>query len=352
MYKFLIVALLAATAVPSAHSDDLIGRPYKSFDSTAYCRYTSYHPAQYLTDNNWDILCAFRQPGTVGRLDSLSISANKSQLLLLEVGGLLNNDNGVYSTAIHIFDRQQTVAIRTEAREFADSIFPIIRPDIERLKGEFERAGFSPQAYSLIFSYLLDGYIWHHGLLPASEEMTDYGSWSGAFWVMYDHARASKTGTNTYGGSVKVNWSDDLHWSPGAMRLFRLAQATAKTGGTMVEDPEMAAQLAQWGLTDQEGRILVPVITEGSGDSIDTLCRDICVSIADAVRSHSSLFMTHYNIADRHEAEVILYHEVLWYLLDACEESGIITKPDILKADNEAPKTDFARITFIVLPNE
>ncbi len=347
---FTTLTLLAATALQPVGGDSIIGRPYKSFDATAYCRYINYHPAAYLTDNNWDILCAFRSPGTAQRLDSLAIPASKSQLMLLEVGGLLDSDNGVYSTSMHIFDRRQTSAIRTEAREFADSIFPLIRPDLRLLKSEFDRAGFSAQAYSLVFSYLLDGYIWQPGLLPASEEMTDYGTWSGAFWSMYEPARPSKTGTNTYGGTVKVNWSDDLHWSPGAIRLFRLAQAAAKTGGAKVEDPEMAAQLAQWGLTDQEGRILVPVITEGSGDTIDTLCRDICVRIADAVKAHSAGFMERYGVADKQEAEVIFYHEVLWYLLDACEDSGLIAKPDILKADNEAPKTDFARITFIVLP--
>ena len=46
-------------------SDSIIGRPYKSFDTSAFYKYHAFHPSQYLTDNNWDILCAFVNPGTI-----------------------------------------------------------------------------------------------------------------------------------------------------------------------------------------------------------------------------------------------------------------------------------------------
>ena len=52
----------------------IIGRPYKAFDTSAFCVYNKFHPSQYLTDNNWDILCAFVQPGTSAKLDSLGIN--------------------------------------------------------------------------------------------------------------------------------------------------------------------------------------------------------------------------------------------------------------------------------------
>ena len=153
--------LLCAVAVSEATTgpDSIIGRPYKSFDVTAFCSYNSFHPSQYLTDNNWDILCAFTKPGTSARLDSLGIKANTSQLRLLEVGGLLKSDGGVYSTMMPIFGEEATKTIRRESKEFADSIFPYIEPDIRTLVGEFEAAGWSRQSYSLVFSYLLDGYM-------------------------------------------------------------------------------------------------------------------------------------------------------------------------------------------------
>ena len=141
-------------------NDSIIGRPYKSFDTSAFCSYQTFHPSEYLTDNNWDILCAFVESGMTHKLDSLGLPYNKSQLRLLEVGGLISSDNGVYSTKMPIFGRQETRTIRQQSKEFADSIFPIIEPEIKQLITDFEKAGYAKQTYSLIFSYLLDTYIW------------------------------------------------------------------------------------------------------------------------------------------------------------------------------------------------
>ena len=53
--------------------DTIIGRRLKSFDLSAFCSYNSFHPSEYLTDNNWDILCAFVQSGPAAKLDTLGI---------------------------------------------------------------------------------------------------------------------------------------------------------------------------------------------------------------------------------------------------------------------------------------
>jgi hypothetical protein len=119
----------------------------------------------FFTDNNWDILCAFVQPGKVAKLDSLGVPYNKSQLRLLEVGDLLSSDNGIYSTSISIFGEEETSAIRKQSKEFADSIFLLIEPEIKQLISAFDKAGYTNQTYSLIFSYLLDTYIWDDNLL-------------------------------------------------------------------------------------------------------------------------------------------------------------------------------------------
>ena len=83
---FCAAVAIAAMAQTETHDSTItqepnaiIGRPYKLFDTTAFCSYSSFHPSQYLTDNNWDILCALVQPGTVAKLDSLGIPYSKSQ---------------------------------------------------------------------------------------------------------------------------------------------------------------------------------------------------------------------------------------------------------------------------------
>lgn len=79
---------------------------------------------------------------------------------MLEVGDLLMCNNEHYTTKIHIFGKSETQQIRRQSKDFADSIFPIIEPKIRRLVGAFDEARYSEQTYSLIFSYLLDNYIW------------------------------------------------------------------------------------------------------------------------------------------------------------------------------------------------
>lgn len=344
-----LMVVAAATAPTTPNGDSIIGRPYKSFETTAYCQYEGFHPTHYMTDNNWDILCAFRHPGSKARLDSLDIPASDSQLRLLEVGGLLKRNNSTYTTAMHIFDKAETESIRREAREFTDSLFPIIRPYLEKLSHEFDSAGFTAQKYSLLFSYLLDGYIWQSGYLPQSEEMTNHGTWSGAFWAMYAPARDYQTGTNTYGGSVVVNWNDNLNYMPATFTLFRFANEARKSGGRKVEDAELVANLAKWGLTDQAGNITIPVIRKNDGGTVDILSREICTRLSEAVKANSGDFMKRHHFTDEKEAEVIFYHEALWMLLDECERQGIVQLPEILKKDGNASATDFAQISFIVL---
>lgn len=132
LWSLVVIPLLSF----SQEQSTIIGRPYKYFDTSAFCSYSGFHPSEYLTDNNWDILCAFVQPGKVNKLDSLGMSHNNSQLRLLEVGDLLSCNNGVYSTTMKIFDKSETDAIRNQSKQFADSIFPLIEPDIKAIISE------------------------------------------------------------------------------------------------------------------------------------------------------------------------------------------------------------------------
>ncbi len=327
-------------------SDSIIGRPYKEFSTTAYCSYSSYHPSQYLTDNNWDILCAFTIPNAINRLDSLNISYNNSQLRLLQVGDLLSESNGIYSTKMPIFNNRQTSDIRKESKEFADSIFPIIEPKIKELIAKFEVRGYKSQAYSLVFSYLLDGYIWTNGKLPAPSDMIDHGTWSGAYWAMFNKRSEVKNGTNGY-GPLKINWTDDLGYWPGDELLLEFADYII-SHGTIIKDATLKDKLKSWNLVNSEGQLTIPVITYDNKDEIDILCDDITGVISNKIKNHCTHFASNYRISSQKEAEVIFYHEVMWDLLALLETKGLIETPAILKGKNVG-KEHFADIAFIVI---
>lgn len=342
-----IVAFAVSFQAFCQEKDPIIGRPYKSFDTSAFCSYQTFHPSQYLTDNNWDILCAFVEPGRAEKLDSLGIPHNKSQLRLLEVGDLISSDNGVYSTIMPIFGREETQTIRQQSKEFADSIFPIIEPEIKQLITDFEKAGYAKQTYSLVFSYLLDTYIWDDERLPSQESCDDHGTWSGAYWAMYEPRSCVKIGTNGF-GAVHQNWTDALGYWLHPNKLIYFAKEVNKNRGSRIENKEVTDAIAGWGLTDKEGNILIPIMRVGNNDNIDILCKSITTKLSDAVKSYSHSWYRRFNIPSEKIGQVIFYHEVMWDLLDLLESKGMITMPPILKGE-EVGKEHFGDICFIVL---
>lgn len=349
MKKFFVaicMAMMPFISFSQEHSS-IIGRPYKNFDTSAFCAFNTFHPSQYLTDNNWEILCAFVEPGSVEKLDSLGISYNKSQLRLLEVGDLLSCEDGTYTTVMKIFDKPQTDVIRQQSRQFADSIFPAIEPAVRQLISEFSKAGYSRQLYSLVFSYLLDSYIWDDERLASPLSCGDHGTWSGAYWAMFDSRDHDKIGTNGF-GPVKQNWTENLGYWLSANKLAAFSKEVVKTKGNRIDNRDVIDAIAGWGLTDENGNILIPVIHANNNDSVDILCKSITDKLSDAVKQHCASWSPAYGITSERLGQVIFYHEVMWDLLDILESKKLISMPAILKGE-EVGKQHFGDICFIVI---
>lgn len=344
-----ILCCIACLPVPTMAQmqDSIIGRAYSSFDLTAFCSYNNFHPSEYLTDNNWNILCAFVQPGTTAKLDSLGIKYNKSQLRLLEVGDLLTCHNNVYTTNMHIFGKGETQQIRRESKEFADSIFPIIEPKIKVLISAFAKAGYSKQTYSLVFSYLLDGYIWGDEYLSSPLSCENHGTWSGAYWAMFESRDHDKVGTNGYGPLIQ-NWTDNLGYWLNSNKMIAFAKEVMRTQGNRIDNQDVIQSIAGWGLTDSSGNILIPVIHRNNKDNIDLLCQAITAILSDAVKNHCVSWSKAHNITSLKLAQIIFYHEVIWDLLDILESRGMISMPAILKGE-DVGKEHFGEICFIVI---
>ncbi|MCI8997916.1 MAG: hypothetical protein HFJ95_02840 [Muribaculaceae bacterium] len=348
--KILFIVLSAVffpLVVLSQETDSIVGRPYKSFDTIAFCSYQKFHPSQYLTDNNWDILCAFVEPGKTVKLDSLGIPYNRSQLRLLEIGDLLSYENGIYKTIMPIFGKTETQTIRRQSKEFADSIFPIIEPELMQLITDFDKAGYAKQTYSLIFSYLLDTYIWDNERLASPMNCENHGSWTGAYWAMYDSRSHVKIGTNGF-GPIHQNWTDDLGYWLKSNKLIAFAKEVNKTHGRPIENKDVINAIDGWGLINQDGKILIPIMRVGSNDKIDVLCKSITTQLSEAVKFYCHSWSAEHNIASEKLGQIIFYHEVMWDLLDILESKGMISMPPILKGE-EVGKEHFGDICFIVL---
>lgn len=353
MNKFYIIILAFISAFNTfalqTSNDSISGRPFKEFSKTAFCSYSSFHPSQYIVDNNWDILCSFRTPGTKSRLDSLNIPYNESQLKLLMVGDLLASDDGVYTTKMPILDKRQTTEIRTVSTNFADSVYPVIEPKIKELISTFKMKGYTAQTYSLIFSYLLDGYIWNEGKLPVPNNIGSHGTWSGVYWAMYDKRTNDSDGTNGY-GPLKVNWTDDLGYWPSHKTLSDFGRCIMNNE-LPISDDELKTNLIKWNLVDSKGNPTIPVLKSGNGDEIDTLCNEITSQLSDAVKKYAPTIASAYKISSHDEASVIFYHEVMWDLLSLLTSNHLIEKPAILKGE-EVGTSHFADISFITISDQ
>lgn len=345
--KLLILLLpaLIMSAKSSANNNSIAGRPQNEFSITAYCSYNTFHPSQYIADNNWDILTAFREEGPVSRLDSMNIPYNSSQLRLLMVGDLLTYSNGILKTKMPIFDKEQTDRLRGESKVFSDSIYPLIEPKIKELVSLLTKSGYGAQTYSLIFSYLLDGYIWDDGKLPTQQQTTDHGTWEGAYWAMYDKRKEDRDGTNQY-GPLTINWTDQLGYWPGDKLLLSFARCIADNK-LPVQDKKLREKLIKYNLVNSDGQPVIPVIKHGNKDQADLLCDEIATIVSGAVNEYAGKIASTYNIPSQQDAAVIFYHEVMWDLRSLLLSNGIIHKPAILNGEEVGPE-HFSDITFIV----
>ena len=199
---------------PALAQEDLGKRPFKEMDATAFCNYQKWHPNNYMLDNNWQILCALRTPRTMTGFDSLGIAWNESQIRLLQVGGLLAREGKLWKTQIPIFDQAQTRAIRQETRAFADGLIRRIEPSCRAFVAELAAQGHEANAYSLLFSYVLDGRkVWEK--FPDKAALGHHATWDGLYWVMYEPRPGMKCGTNSY-GYLSYTWADPMGCWPDA----------------------------------------------------------------------------------------------------------------------------------------
>lgn len=161
----LLVSLFASVGMQAQTTGlEQKNRSMEEYDISAFCSYSSWHPSQYILDNSWEILRYFRTPATLHSLKSAGIDAHNSQIRLLRVGGLLScsmvNDSVLYHTVMPIFSEVQTNDIRLVSKAMADSVFAANKKDFNSLIKLFKKKGWKNQTYSLVFSALLDKYIW------------------------------------------------------------------------------------------------------------------------------------------------------------------------------------------------
>ena len=83
LFVFLSVSIMIQAQTPV--------RPYNQWEATQFIAVNGHQPEDYvMPDNNWEILYNLRTPHTQAELREMGVKCTDSQLLLLEVGGLIS----------------------------------------------------------------------------------------------------------------------------------------------------------------------------------------------------------------------------------------------------------------------
>lgn len=320
-------------------------KPLSEWDITAFCSYDSYHPYDYLkADNNWEILCALKTEHSLPELQSMGVHYSPSQVMLLHVGGFLEYKEQRWVTSMPIFDKKETDSIRIFSKQVAERLYRKMEKDYRSFVKELSQNGYEDNSFSLMFSYLLDGKVWHK-ISPKKQELGDYATWTGVIWAMYTPRQHQKIGTNGF-GALRLNWTDSLAHQPNNQIMIDFQNEFIKN--RKVTDVELIERLCRFGVVDQRGNIAIPIIDEAETSEFNAICDVIIGKLASAVDDNLEQFMKIAGMQNKELSTVIFYHELMWDLMELLQKNRLITMPRILLS-SEAPQKEVRNLMFFTV---
>ncbi len=338
-------------------------RGFTSFDKNehiSYCVTRKGTPDHIVRlDNNWELLLSLREPKSLKTLDSLGIRYTYSQLQLLADWNLIRKSRNCLQTGIVILDSLHTSRLRSLSRNLSERLVDEIGHNVSELVCILDREGWKSNAYSILFSYVIDGWVWRHledkGIVRKKELSERRSFWDGEFWTLYPK-RGFYCGTNTLsaqGYSIVSNWSEKALFlmkpflSQGN-RLGLFLTDFAENG--RITDANIISEFSKFNLFDEKGHIIIPVIEESEEDSIYNLSKQTAKSVADFLEKYvdTEALQRDFGFVGTSQSMIILYHEMLWDTLSSLESRGIITKPSVFVSSNRADNGSISDLIFIL----
>lgn len=352
--RICICLLLSSNTYIFAQTTD--NNNWDNWEDICYCTMNnSYHPSSIVSaDNNLQLLLSLKNGLTRKQLDSLKIPYVRSQLLLLESYHLINKTDGIYKTTIPILDAEQTSRLRKQSQFTASKIYSEIEKECRDLVAYLANQNRLNNAYSILFSYVLDGLIWaqfeKEGIV---EEWDTTGIWSGNYWFLTPKRVVDCGGTNystKENFAFKWNWSysekvTEGLWNKNIEALFPFAQ------GNTIPNKEIINEFADYGFFDKDLRLTIPVINEKENNDLHSLSLKIIDRLLLTFKAKTDVeqLKTSYQFSNSSETVVVFYHEVMFDLMDLLIEKQIIQLPTAFKSPDKATLKDAADLCFIVI---
>ncbi|MBU1627549.1 hypothetical protein KKB18_09295 [bacterium] len=187
----------------------------KDYDFSYWLSFMNYHP-QILIEmgDTAELLFSTRKGKTLDQLEKEGFKVSEERIAILKAMNLLKEVK-VYKTAFPIMDPEETRYMRTISKKIALDMATPLKEDIQELMSYLKSEGYSKNAYTILFSYVLDNLVWKEfrkidGFITHEDFTPEKPIWNGLIYAMYP-PRASNCGTNSSsskGITLSVNWSE------------------------------------------------------------------------------------------------------------------------------------------------
>ena len=338
---------------------------FGDFEIIQFATVASWSPESAMElDNNGELVLACRQGLTRDQLGERGIEFAESQIWLLTMLRVLDEEDGELRTAIPLLDTDETAELRAETAAIAEEIAPQSAPGVEMLLNHLRAIGREGNAYSILFSYVIDGLVWdrfeERGRILVREITAERPFWSGEVWGVSPPRTDTASGTNSIsdsGVALKVNWSEPAIPLMGELMFDWGAQgAIVETlvAESRVVPNEVREKLARFDLVSEDGRLTIPVIDEQPGNILYEAATALADQIADSAleRLAPANLVSRFGFRSHSQALVVAYHELMWDLMEQWEASGLIQVPIALEGSAEARPPDVAALVFAVREHE
>jgi hypothetical protein len=314
------------------------------------------------SDNNWQILLSCLGGKTREELQENGINFTESQLMLLKAMGFINIVKGSEPekliTTLPILGLSEKQALIQKVKSLVTEIEPELRDDIEKLKEALAKKGYEDTLFSILFSAVVDGIVWFpfraQGFVKEFALDQDRPLFDGVYWAYYPK-RDFRCGTNIALGDdvfMMLNWSDGprkkiqevFNWD----NLYALRDEYLKHG--RIADEELKSKLIPYGVVNDNGDFIVPIIEMKPDDQIFLICQSLGTKVVGFIAQRLDLekLQKEFGFSDRERAFVVAYHEWMWELMEYLVEQGLVRKPLAFSHPEEAGPKDIGKLFFIV----
>jgi len=356
MKKTTLITFLIVLSQLSVFSQATFKETIKNYEDICFCNYELAHPVEILyLDNNLELLFAMKEGKTINQLKKSGFKFTKSQINLLKYSKLIEKKDSLYQSIVPILSEDETQKLREETMVMSKEILPLLQDDYTKLCQLLKSKDLENNIFAIFFAYLLDGLVWdllkEQNLIHDHVTTKDKPFWNGTFWLM-EPKRLFSCGTNsieTDKYSINVNWSHNSKIKVSSYKkLKQLVNDYSENG--KVTRIDIISEFKKYGICDKNGILLIPIIENNKTDDIYAQSVFIAEKVFNYLKNHInySSILTETPGLTQGQKITILYHEIMWDILDTMEEKGLIQKPVAFKDPEKAKDMDLSHLIFII----